>query len=285
LAPADKRLYAIRDITATVDSVDLITASILSKKLAAGLGSLILDVKCGSGAFMTSPEQARELAQSLVSVANGAGCRTAARITDMNQPLASAAGNAVETANAVDFLTGKAVDTRLWDITCTLGGDLLHLAGLASDVSTGRRQIETAFQSGAAAEHFGRMVSELGGPMDFIENSVSYLPKASATLDAPAGRTGYIKQIDPRAIGLAVIGLGGGRRIATDKIDHSVGFSRLLAKGAPVEANTPLGRVHAATPDAAEAAAIALREAYMIGDTAPEVEPLFRGNIAPEEEA
>ena len=169
LAPADKKLYAIRDVTGTVESVDLITASILSKKLASGLDALILDVKCGNGAFMATPEDADELARSLVQVANGAGCRTSALLTDMNEPLASAAGNAVEMANACAFLTGHEVDPRLWDVTVALGGEALALAGVTPDAEIGRLKISESIETGAAAEKFGRMVAELGGPADFMD--------------------------------------------------------------------------------------------------------------------
>ncbi len=179
LAPADKRFYAIRDVTATVESVPLITGSILSKKLAAGLTGLVLDVKCGSGAFMGSIDEARELANSLVGVANGAGLKTTALITDMNEPLASAAGNAVEMRNVVQFLTGEHVDGRLWDVTVALGGEMLVSGGLADSDEKGRECMRQAFQSGAAGEIFGRMVAGLGGPVDFIENHHKYLPSAT----------------------------------------------------------------------------------------------------------
>src|SRR5665213_4305133 len=155
LAPADKRLYGIRDVTATVESIPLITASILSKKLAAGLRGLVLDVKTGTGAFMQKIEDSRGLAKSLVEVANGAGLRTSALITDMNEPLATAAGNAVEVMNAVEFLTGTHVDQRLWNVTVALGGELLALGRLAATDAEGREQIEAAFRSGRAAEIFG----------------------------------------------------------------------------------------------------------------------------------
>ncbi|RMH46539.1 MAG: thymidine phosphorylase, partial [Alphaproteobacteria bacterium] len=183
IAPADRRLYAIRDVTATVESIDLITASILSKKLAAGLDALILDVKCGSGAFMREEDAARSLAQSLVDVARGAGCPTAALITDMDAPLASAAGNALEVANAAAFLTGAEIDGRLWDVTVALGGALLALAGLAEDAGAGAARIAQAFESGAAAERFGKMVAALGGPADFLDRFAEILPRAPVIRD------------------------------------------------------------------------------------------------------
>ncbi len=277
IAPADKRFYAVRDVTATVDSIDLITASILSKKLAAGLDALVLDVKFGTGAFKASIRDATDLAQSLVRVANGAGCRTVALMTDMNQPLASAAGNALETANAVAFLRGDAIDPRLWRVTCELGGTLLALGGLAEDASDGRARIEAAFRSGAAAERFGKMVAELGGPADFVERHGDHLPRAAVIRDVAAGGAGYVTGIDPRAIGIAVIELGGGRRRACDTIDPSVGFDRLLPVGAQVQPGDPLGRVHAANDAQAQQAVEALQLAYGIGAQAPPRMPLFQG--------
>ncbi len=269
LAPADKRLYAIRDVTGTVESVDLITASILSKKLAAGLDALVLDVKCGSGAFMATPEDARELAESLVNVANGAGCKTSALMTDMNEPLASAAGNALEVWNACACLTGDEVDPRLWDVTLALGGEVLFLAGLVETVAEGVGRIAEALQNGQAAERFGRMVSELGGPADFMERFGEYLPRAPVVRDVSPDRQGVVQAIDARAIGLAVIELGGGRKVRADQIDYSVGFDRLAGVGAVVDRDFPLARVHATSDDAADQAAKALAAAYVIGDDAP----------------
>jgi len=279
LAPADRRLYAIRDVTATVESIDLITASILSKKLAAGLDALVLDVKCGSGAFMATPEDARELATSLVQVANGAGCRTAALMTDMNEPLASAAGNALEVWNACACLTGEEVDPRLWDVATALGGEALALAGLAADARQGSAAVADALQSGQAAERFGRMVAALGGPSDFMERFGEHLPRAQVVRDVPPSADGIVRRIDARAIGLSVIELGGGRRLAIDTINPSVGFDRLAGIGAFVDGDFPLARVHAATEDAADRAAEALAAAYVIGDEAPEAPDLILGRI------
>jgi thymidine phosphorylase len=266
IAPADKRLYGIRDTTATVSSIDLITASILSKKLAAGLDALVLDVKFGNGAFMGSQAEAQTLADSLVSVANGAGCRTAARLTDMSQPLATAAGNSLETLNAIHFLTGDEVDARLWDVTCTLAGDLLYLGGLADSSAAGRAKIENAFTSGAAAEKFARMVVALGGPSDLMENPAEYLAPAPVTISVFPKTDGHILSIDTRAVGLAVIGLGGGRHVPTDKIDPRVGFSGFAEIGQLLGSDQPIAQVHAATQEAAEQAADVLRSAFVLGE-------------------
>lgn len=281
IAPADKILYGIRDVTATVESVDLITASILSKKLAAGLDALVLDVKCGNGAFMATPDDARDLAESLVKVANGAGCKTSAIMTDMNEPLASAAGNAVEMRNAVDFLTGSHIDNRLWDVTTDLGAELLVLAGVVPNVGQGRERIGDAFTSGAAAERFGAMVAGLGGPVDFVENMLKYLPTAPVVREVFAKTDGFVRSIETRDIGMAVIELGGGRRVSSDTIDHSVGFSDLAGLGRMVDHQEPIGVVHALNDDQADAAAAALQDAITIGDTVPMSRPLIREHIEP----
>jgi thymidine phosphorylase len=269
LAPADKRVYAIRDVTATVESIPLITASILSKKLAAGLGGLVLDVKTGSGAFMQKIEDSRGLAKSLVEVANGAGLKTSALITDMNEPLASAAGNSVEVMNAVEFLTGARVDKRLHEVTVALGGELLALGGLAADDADGRKQIAAAFASGRAAEIFGRMVAGLGGPVDFVEKPTKYLKAAPVMRPAVAAREGIVTAIDTRAIGIAVVELGGGRLRAADAIDHSVGFTKLAGLGAKVGKDAPLAMLHARDEATAARAEQSLRAAYQIADAAP----------------
>jgi len=279
IAPADKRLYAIRDVTGTVESIDLITASILSKKLAAGLGALVLDVKCGSGAFMATQADARALAESLVEVANGAGCQTSALITDMGQPLASAAGNALEVANAAAFLTGDAIDPRLWQVTVALGGELLMLGGLAATAEAGRGQISHAFRSGRAAEVFGRMVVALGGPADLLERPDEHLPAAPVVREVAPAAPGLVTGIDTRAVGVAVIELGGGRKRAADPIDPAVGFTDLAPIGAAVDASAPLARVHARTEVAADAAAEALCAAYATGAEAGTDAPVILGRV------
>ncbi|MTH97488.1 thymidine phosphorylase [Roseibium sp. RKSG952] len=268
LAPADKRFYGIRDVTGTVESIDLITASILSKKLAAGLQGLVLDVKWGTGAFMATLEEARALAESLVLVANGAGLKTTALLTDMNEPLASAAGNAVEVQNAVDFLKGTAIDNRLWDVTVAQGGELLASGGLADTAEAGADKMRDAFESGRAAEVFGKMVSALGGPVDFMEKAELYLPKAKVEAPIYAEHEGVVTGVDARAVGIAVVALGGGRRVAADVIDPTVGLTNLAGIGNTVDADAPLAIVHADSEEAAHAAAAAVRQAYTIGEAA-----------------
>ncbi len=265
LAPADKRLYGIRDVTATVESIPLITASILSKKLAAGLDGLVMDVKTGSGAFMAEERQARDLARTLVDVANGAGLRTTALITDMDEPLASAAGNGVEVANAVDYLTGKHRDARLHEVTLALGAELLANNGLATSPAEGRKVLQGALDSGLAAEHFSRMVAELGGPKDFVERAGKHLAAAPVKLDVFAERSGTVAAIETRALGIAVITLGGGRKVPTDSIDHAVGLTGLAGKGAKIDKSTPLCVVHARSKAVAAAVAEDVRRAYKFG--------------------
>jgi len=279
IAPADKRLYAIRDVTGTVESIDLITASILSKKLAAGLDALVLDVKVGSGAFMKTMEKAEALANSLVSTANGAGCRTSALITDMNQPCAPAAGNALEIMEVMKALTTGKSDTILSKLTSELGGELLALAGLAADAASGASQICEALRDGSAAERFGRMIAELGGPVDFVERWRDRLPSAPVVQDVFAGRPGFVGAIDGEAIGLAVVRLGGGRLKGGDRIDPSVGLSNIAFIGREVEAGTPIARVHAANETDADAAAAAVSAAYVIEASKPKPLPVIYRSV------
>ena len=269
LAPADKRIYGVRDVTATVESVPLITASILSKKLAAGLGALVLDVKVGNGAFMAQIEAATELAESLVAVANGAGLPTTAIITDMNEPLASAAGNAVEVKNAVDFLTGEHRDRRLQEVTLSLADDMLISAGLAENRQAARERSLGVLESGAATERFSRMVTALGGPADFVERHATYLPLAPVERDVRTAENGFVQSIDTRGIGLAVVALGGGRTRPQDDVDASVGLTDLAGRGTPVIAGDVIARIRAADEAAADAAERAVLSCYRIADGQP----------------
>jgi thymidine phosphorylase len=270
IAPADKRLYAVRDVTGTVESIDLITASILSKKLAAGLEALILDVKVGSGAFLPSMSEAKALAKSLVTTANGAGCKTRALITDMNGPLARTAGNALEVAECIDLLTGRDINQNLWDLTVALGGELLVLAGVAPDAAKGGGMIADALHSGAAAERFGRMVSALGGPADLLEAPGKHLAKAPVVRPVYAV-TGVVQAINTRAVGLVVVGLGGGRQRDGDNINPAVGLTDILAIGEAAGPDCPIAMIHAADEASADQAASALQAAYQTG--AGEVDP------------
>lgn len=280
IAPADRRLYAIRDVTGTVESIDLITASILSKKLAAGLEALVLDVKCGSGAFMKTLEDAEALARALVSTAQGAGCMTSALITDMSQPLATAAGNALEVVEVMETLTGTSVNAALWDITKALGGEALALGGIAADAEDGAGRIEQALESGAAADWFGRMVAAQGGPADFVDRWPDRLPAATVIRDVPAPASGFVTAIDGQGLGLAVVRLGGGRQREGERINPSVGLSDLAGLGEDIGAGDPLCMVHAATEAQADEAIRAVQAAYVLGQTAPQEPDLILKRIA-----
>ncbi|MGY5807301.1 thymidine phosphorylase [Rhizobium sp. LEGMi198b] len=269
LAPADGKLYAVRDVTSTVDSVPLITASILSKKLAAGLETLVLDVKIGNGAFMTSLEEAETLARSLVEVANGAGVKTSALITDMNQPLADAAGNVVELRNCLDFLKGGKAGTRLETVVLAFAAEMLTQAGIAKTLVEAEAKAREALSSGKAAELFARMVHALGGPADLLDHPDKYLVAASVQKPVLASSDGWLAACDARAIGMSVIDLGGGRRHPQDKIDHRVGFSDILPLGTRVSKGDRIATVHAADEASAERAAADLAANYRIGDAAP----------------
>lgn len=279
LAPADKRFYATRDITATVDSIPLITASILAKKLAEGLDALVMDVKVGSGAFMPTFELSEALAQSIVGVANGAGCKTTALLTDMNQVLASSAGNAVEVRESVQFLTGEYRNPRLFEVTMALCAEMLISGNLAADQQDARNKLQAVLDNGQAAEIFGRMVAAQGGPADFVERYDSYLPQATLSKPVFAEHSGIITAMDTRELGMSVVGLGGGRRRATDSIDYSVGLTDMVRLGDSVDAQRPLAIVHASNEEDWQQAARAVRSAIVLGDKAPAENPVVYRRI------
>jgi thymidine phosphorylase len=266
LAPADRRLYAIRDVTATVDSLPLITASILSKKLAAGLDALVLDVKVGSGALLASPEAAGELAESLTGVAHEAGLRTVALLTDMDRVLGHDVGNALEVREALDVLTGRRRDARLLAVTAALASEMLVLGGLAADLAAATAAVERALGSGAAAERFARMIAALGGPADVVERPDRHLAAAPVRRPVPPGRPGVVTRVDARAIGLAVVSLGGGRRRVEDVIDPAVGLADVCGPGDTVGPDRPLAVVHARAAADADAAAATLQAAVVVAD-------------------
>ncbi|GAK70601.1 thymidine phosphorylase [Agrobacterium rubi TR3 = NBRC 13261] len=279
LAPADKRLYAIRDVTATVDSVPLITASILSKKLAAGLETLVLDVKFGNGAFMQSADEAEQLARSLVEVANGAGVKTSALITDMNEPLADAAGNALEIIHCLNFLSGKKAGTRIETLVLAFAAEMLLQSGLVTSLSEGEALARNALASGAAMERFGQMISALGGPTDFIEKPGEYLKPAPHIAPVLANETGFLSSCQTRDLGMVVVGLGGGRRHPNDVIDHRVGISDILPLGTRVEKGQPIAMVHAATQESLAKAIQDVSDAYGLSQEAPGEQPIIVSRI------
>ncbi|GAB7024673.1 thymidine phosphorylase [Salidesulfovibrio brasiliensis] len=264
LAPADRIFYAVRDVTATVESVPLITASILSKKLAAGLDALVMDVKTGSGAFMQSLQDAVELADSIGSVAAGAGLPCTALVTDMDQPLAPCAGNAVEVLEAVRFLTGER-DPRLEEAVISLGTEMLLLGGIADDAASARERLHDALDSGAAAERFERMVSMLGGPSDVLSRIETLLPAAPVVEDVLPKLGGTLQGVDARSLGLAVVTLGGGRTRPQDGVDHAVGLTNIARVGDAVGPGKPLCTIHARTRDDLEAVRHSVLEAVRVG--------------------
>jgi thymidine phosphorylase len=277
LAPADKRLYAIRDSTGTVESLSLIVGSILSKKLAAGLDALVMDVKAGSGAFLPSLDHTRELAAAIVEVAQGNGLPTSALLTDMNQVLGRSAGNAVEVLESIEVLTGTgAADPRLVEVTLALSAELLVLGGLQADLDAARAAAERALSSGAAAEVFAAMSTALGGPADLLESPQRYLPQAPVVGAVAPAEDGYVSAIDVRAVGVAIVALGGGRARETDPVDHAVGLTEVAALGEPVGPGSdsrPLAILHARDQASFDQAAAALRAAITIGDAPVDAGP------------
>ena len=246
LAPADRIMYAVRDVTGTVESLDLITASILAKKLAGGLQGLVMDVKFGTGAFMQNYEDAKALAESIVKVANGAGLPTVGLLTDMNQVLGRTAGNAVEVVEAIEYLQNKNVDPRLHEVNVALTAELLVLGKLAKNVAEARQKIETVLKNGKAAEHFVRSVTMLGGPADLMDKPEKYFKPAAVVKDFYPAQKFRVSSMDARAIGIGIVELGGGRARTTDVIDHAVGITNVAQIGEDVgQGARPLATIHA----------------------------------------
>ncbi|HWM62185.1 MAG TPA: thymidine phosphorylase [Rhizomicrobium sp.] len=279
LAPADKRLYAVRDVTATVESIPLISASILSKKLAAGLEGLVMDVKTGSGAFMEDPAKARMLAKTLVSIGQGADLPVTALLTDMDEVLGESVGHALEMDEVVFYLTGRARDPRLHEVTLALAAEMLCLGKLTASLQEGKAKAQASLDSGKAAEVFSHMVAALGGPSDYLEKYAQYTLPAKIVKPFAAPRSGILVGMDCRAVGVAAIGLGGGRRTTSDVIDLTVGFTHFLRVGTKVEAGDLIALVHARNATEADAAIAELQEAVRIGDEAPMVQPVISARI------
>ena len=273
LAPADRRFYAIRDVTGTVESVPLITASILSKKIAAGLQGLVMDVKVGSGAFMETLERAQELAGSVIATAAKAGLKTHALITDMNEALGTTVGNALEIEESIRYLRNERRDARLDEVTLSLCAEMLVVGGIEDDRDNARRRCEQAVTSGRAAEIFGRMVTALGGPADLVENYEKHLVKAPLVRSVHAD--GIVARVNTRAIGNALIELGGGRRKVGESLDLSVGFSDIASIGTRVDSATPLAMIHAASESDAMQAEKNLLAAYTLSEKAPADRPVI----------
>jgi len=273
LAPADRRFYSIRDVTGTVESVPLITASILSKKIAAGLQGLVMDVKVGNGAFMDTEERARELAGSIIGTAAKAGLKTHAVITDMNEVLGTTAGNALEIEESILYLRDERRDPRLDEVTLSLCAEMLVVGGLETDREKARSRCDAAVSSGRAAEIFARMVHALGGPADIVDDYSRHLAKAPVVRAVRA--EGFVTGVDTRAIGNAIIELGGGRRKVGEALDLSVGFSNIAPVGTALDGDTPLAVVHAASDSAADKAEQNLLAACELGESPPESRPVI----------
>lgn len=267
LAPADGKLYAIRDITSTVESTPLIVASILSKKLASGLDTLILDVKAGNGAFMSSFGDARKLAIKLTDVARACGLKSSALLTDMSQPLAYSAGNALEVNETIAFLKNENQNPRLKEVIIGLATEALTQGGLAETAKIAKAKINDALESGKAAEHFSKMVTALGGPSDLLENPDKHLTKAKIIKPLGAYQAGHIHSISTRHIGLIVNFLGGGRTTTTDKINHAVGLTDIVSIGDKVEKGQPILTIHADTQEAWDIAAEKIQTCFGIDNS------------------
>lgn len=267
LAPADRIMYSVRDVTATVESLDLITASILSKKLAAGLQGLVMDVKFGNGAFMREVADAEKLAQTIATVATGAGLPTVALMTDMNSVLGTTAGNAVEVQEAVDFLTGAQREPRLLEVTLALCAELLVIGKLADNVGDARQKLQHVLDNGKAAEYFARMVAALGGPKDILERPAVHLAAAPVVRDVFAPRAGFVAGMDTYKIGMGIVAMGGGRSVSSDKIDHAVGLTRMVQQGGEVNTTShPICTLHARDEDSWNMMAQHLRDAVTVVD-------------------
>ena len=274
LVPADRRLYAVRDLTATVDVVDLMVASILSKKLAGGAQALVLDIKTGSGAQLPDKSAAQALCERMLATASGTGLQVRIALTDMGQVLGREAGNALELRAALDLLTGRGENPRLLELTLVLAAELLCMGGLAHDDAEARRRLQAVLDSGAAAECFARMVVALGGPHDLLERPDACLPYAPVqrTVLAPPGSM-YISAVDVRALGQVVVKLGGGRSHPGQELDHAVGLGAVAGRGDRVDAGQPLAIIHARSEDAAAAVAADVQRAFRFDAVPPPTMP------------
>lgn len=273
LAPADRRFYSIRDVTGTVESVPLITASVLAKKVAAGLDYLVMDIKLGNGAFMESHARALEMANSIIATAANAGLKTHAILTDMNEVLGTTAGNALEIKESILYLRDEVREPRLDEVVMALTAEMVLLSGMASSREEAHERCQEAVSSGRAAEIFGRMVSAMGGPSDLMENYDKQL--ATAAIVRPIFAEGILSRIETRAIGNAIIELGGGRRVVGEKLDFGVGFSEFASLGTTLSKDCPLAVIHAASESDADRAEQNLLKACQIGESMPAIQPVI----------
>ena len=275
LAPADRRFYSIRDVTATVESIPLITASILSKKVSAGLCGLVMDIKTGTGAFMETEAAAETLGQSIVNTAAEIGLPVKAAITDMSEVLGRNAGNSVEVRETLDYLTGAYRDSRLHEVVFTLATDMLELAGIEKNHHEARKLLQSVLERGQATRVFVEMISALGGPPDFVERVDHYLPPSPVIKPIFLKEEGYVAGIDVRMVGNVIVALGGGRRRVEDSIDHSVGLTDIAGIGARIDAHTPIAHVHARDEAGAELATQSLLQAFELAGEKPAMKPVI----------
>jgi pyrimidine-nucleoside phosphorylase len=280
LAPADKKLYALRDVTGTVPSIPLITASIMCKKMSEGLDALVLDVKFGRGAFMKEQEQARELARNMVKVGEAMNTPVAALLSRMDAPLGRCVGNNLEVLESVKFLQGQ-VEGPLWEVTRELTATMIHLTHPGTSVEQAGEQVDAALSSGQGLERFRRMIELQGGDPRVCEDPEAVLTAASDVRPVEAGQSGVVSDVDADAIGRAVLVLGGGRTRSDDAIDPAVGISGLVQIGEPVEAGAPLLQLHSNDPGRREQAMDLLADAITLSPTAPEMLPVITERILP----
>lgn len=278
IAPADRKFYALRDATATVEAIPLIAASIMSKKLAEGLTGLVLDVKTGAGAFMTKLEDSLTLARTMIALGERRGCPTVALLTDMDSPLGEACGNALEVEESIHCLRGEG-PADLREVTLALAAEMLLVGGVAADLRAARQRAESALGSGAALEKFREIVQAQGGHPGVVDNPVAILPRAPIRERIEAARGGVVHRVEPRIIGRAIIDLGGGRTRVEDEVDPAVGIVLHVRPGSRVERGQPIATVHARDDDGRKAAEAALRQAIVLGEGVPQRRPLISHRV------
>ncbi len=280
LAPADAAIYYVRDVTATVESVPLITSSILSKKLAAGISGLVMSVNFGSGAFMPTIADAEQLSSSLIAVARQAGLPMVTLIADMDEVMGDSVGSRLQVLEAIRFLDGTHRDPRMLTLVMALAAEILLLANLVADERQARQMLQQHLDNGAALQRFGKMVASLGGPSDLVDGPERYLETAPYVMPVTAATAGYITKVDAFQIGLAMVGLGAGRRLPTDSIDHGVGVTGMRHLGDAIVAGDALCLVHARDAIAYEAAADAIRGAITITADRPAENAVVTGRMS-----
>jgi pyrimidine-nucleoside phosphorylase len=278
LAPADRKLYGLRDVTGTVECIPLICASILSKKLASGIDALVLDVKFGRGAFMKDKARARELAVAITTVARAMGKPTRAVLTAMDEPLGRAVGNALEVAESIQFLRGAAAPD-LAEVTYAIGAPMLVLVGAAPDLAAARRRLEASVASGAALAKFRELIAAQGGDARVVDEP-DRLPRAGYLKPVFSSRDGYVADVDAMGVALAALHLGAGRAKAEDPVDHAVGIDGLAKRGARVRAGEPLAMIHANSERAARAAEAMIAYAIRVEAEPPAATELIDETVA-----